>query len=98
MTTSDSDRELLTEYYQRAKERHDAYTMKDRPFDVWIICTRGTVHSWRKMTTCDNYQQAALLVEYHRMIDVKFPKGYYAYKIEPAMGDQNAELDRRNKQ
>ena len=92
MTTSNPDRQQLTEAYQRAKERHEAYTMKDRPFNVWIICTRGTGHKWRVLATCDNYQQAAYLVEYHKMIDFKFPKGHYAYKIEPAVrSEQNAE-------
>ena len=55
-------------------------------FDVWIICTRGTGHAWRKMATCDDRWQADQLVAYHKMIDEKVPKGHYRYKVEPVTG------------
>ena len=56
--------------------------MTDR-FDVWIICTRGPGHKWRKMAEFAIRADAEQLVADHKWLDSKVPCGHYAYKIEP---------------
>jgi len=71
-------------------------------FEVWIICTRGTGHNWRKMSTFDSRADAEEFVSWHKRadaeefvswhkkIDAKFPKGHYSYKIETVQEKSNA--------
>jgi len=59
-------------------------------FGVWIICTRGTGHNWRKMSTFDSRADAEEFVSWHKKIDAKFPKGHYSYKIETVQEKSNA--------
>ena len=58
-------------------------TQKSKKFTVWIICTLGSVHKWRKVDEFDTRLQADDYVSYHKEIVAKPPKGYYRYKVEP---------------
>lgn len=71
---------------KKASMSAPVHAVVSQQFDVWIICTRGTGHRWRKMATCDDRTQAEQLVAYHKMIDQKFPKGHYRYRVEPVSG------------
>lgn len=58
-------------------------TQKSKKFSVWIMRTRRTGHTWRKMDEFDTRLQADDYVSYHKEIVAKPPKGYYRYKVEP---------------
>jgi hypothetical protein len=55
-------------------------------FEVWIICTRGNGHQWRKMCELPQRWQAEQFIAWHKEIDAKFPIGHYRYKIEEMAG------------
>ena len=66
-----------------SSQKHVVLTPKKCRFEVWIICTRGTGHNWRKMETFDTRKEADDLIAWHKELDAKFPQGHYRYKIEP---------------
>jgi len=51
-------------------------------YEVWIICTRGEGHKWRRMNTFTSRLEADEFVQWHKDMDRKFPQGHYRYKIE----------------
>ena len=58
-------------------------TQKSKKFTVWIICTLGSVHKWRKVDEFDTESQAYDYMLYHRENVCKQPNYYYRYKVEP---------------
>jgi hypothetical protein len=71
---------------ENAKSTAPVHAVVSQQFEVWIICTRGTGHQWRRMATCGNRREADQLVSYHKLMDQKYPKGHYSYKVVPVSG------------
>lgn len=55
--------------------------MIEHTFEVWIKCSRGIGHTWRKLNSFATQEQAQKLIDYHKEIDAKPPRGHYLYDL-----------------